>query len=185
MFLLQILTKDSFYGLGSLEHLNLQDLPFLERMDSTTLSNQTMLKSLKIQTWPQIEKFRFRLASVINTIPSLKILFVNIKEDILSDQLIGGFSPHLKELRITGENLTTITPESLDGLEENHGLILSITHTCIKSLPEQLLSKLLRIKQFTLDISHNKFTSFSLEWFYKHPSSWENQGTNIISGKLK
>lgn len=183
-FQLQILTKDSFSGIGSLEDLDIQNLPFLERMDSGTLSNQTMLKSLKIQTWPKIEKYRFRLASVLITIPSLKTLSVNILEDTLSDQLLGGFSPHLKELMITGTNLTTINAESLDGLEDNRGLALSISHTSIDSLPEQLMTKLLKIKQLTLDLSYNKFSTFSLEPFYKKPTSWENHGTNLISGEI-
>uniref|UniRef100_A0A1B6GDA1 LRRCT domain-containing protein n=1 Tax=Cuerna arida TaxID=1464854 RepID=A0A1B6GDA1_9HEMI len=182
--LIKILTKDSFSGMGSLEHLNIENLPFLERMDSGTLSNQTMLKSLQVQTWPQIEKYRFRLASVLTTIPSLEKLSVNIQEDILSDQLLGGFSPHLKELRITGENLTAINPESLDGLEDNRGLVLSVSHTAIDSLPEQLITKLLKIKHLTLDISHNQFTTFSLDQFYKQPNTWENYGTNLISGGL-
>lgn len=171
--------------MGSLEELNIQHLQFLERMDSGTLSNQTMLKTLYIQTWPQIEKYRFRLASVLTTIPSLKKLSVIIQEDTLSDQLLGGFSPHLKELRISGKNLTVINPESLDGLEDNRGLTLAISHTSIDSLPEQLMNKLLKIKQLTLDLSYNKFTSFDLKSYYKKPYNWENHGTNLISGKPK
>lgn len=170
-------------GLGSLEELNLQNLPILERFDSTTLSNQTMLKLLKIETWPQIEKFRLRLASVLSKIPSLKILHVKIREDILSDQLIGGLSHSLKELWITGELLRIITPESLDELEGSRHFVLSISQTSVDSLPQSLMRKLTNIKQLTLDIRHNKFTTLSLEQCYNKSSGWENKGTNIISGK--
>lgn len=183
MFSFQILTKDSFNGLLHLQNLNIQDLPSLERLDSGSLSNQHMLESLKIQTWPKIEKYRFRLASVLAAIPSLEKLSVKIQENSLTDQLFGGFNHRLRELTIMGENLETIHQDSLDGIEENNNLILTITDTKIDQLPLALFAKLIKVGHLTVDLHNNQFTTLSLEGLYMNTTNWENMGTKIIPGK--
>ena len=71
-----------------------------------------------IQSWPKIEKFKFRLGSVISGLASLKSLTAKIMEDsgILTDQLLGAFGPKLKEIVITGDKLHTISLDALEGM---------------------------------------------------------------------
>ena len=78
-------------------------------------------QTIYFQSWPKIEKFKFRLGSVISGLASLKRLTATIMEDsgILTDQLLGAFGPKLKEIVITGEKLHTISWEALEGMYFN------------------------------------------------------------------
>lgn len=122
---LQIITKDSFNGLKNLQNLDVSKLKNLERFDSDSLIQLRILSSIKIQTWPRIEKYRFRLGNLLANVPSLRKLTVEIKESHLTDQLIGSFNPKLKYLEITGSNLKSIEPDAFEGIEEVRKLVVS------------------------------------------------------------
>ncbi|KAK6643443.1 hypothetical protein RUM43_004948 [Polyplax serrata] len=115
---IKIITKDSFYGLHSLQQLDVSSLRSLERFDSDSFAKMKMLSKIKIQTWPQIEKYRFRLGNLLANVPSLKHLIVEIMETHLTDQLLGSFNPKLKNLEISGTNLRSIDVDAFDGIEE-------------------------------------------------------------------
>ena len=87
-----------------------------------------MLKSvfpiLISQSWPSIEKYKFRLGSVVSGLASLRTLSTKILEPSLTDQILGAFGPKLKEIEITGKDLQSIT---LDAFEGTMSLILSDT----------------------------------------------------------
>ena len=124
---IRVLTKESFYGLSRLQHLVVHDLPDLKRFDADSLTQLTYLSNLAIQSWPEIEKFKFRLGSVISGLASLKTLKAKILEPshILTDQLLGAFGPKLKKIEITGP-LRALTLEAFEGVENNYELLLAI-----------------------------------------------------------
>ena len=99
---IRVLTKESFYGLQRLQELMVHDLPDLKRFDADSLTQLTYLSHLYIQSWPEIEKFKFRLGSVISGLASLKSLKAKILEPshILTDQLLGSFGPKLRKSRL-------------------------------------------------------------------------------------
>jgi hypothetical protein len=90
---------------------------------------------IHFQSWPSIEKYKFRLGSVVSGLAPLRTLSARVLErsGILTDQILGAFGPKLKELEITGP-LHTITTDAFEGIE-SYELKLSIRGTNIKSLP--------------------------------------------------
>ena len=96
----------------------MSNLKSLERFDSDSFIRLKILSKIKIQTWPQIEKYRFRLGNLLANVPSLKHLTVEIMESHLTDQLLGSFNPKLNNLEISGNNLRSIEMEAFEGIEE-------------------------------------------------------------------
>ena len=99
------MTKGSFTELENLETLNIQDLNELLRFDTDSLVKSKRQKWLKTQTWPKIEKYRFRLSRLISTLTRLKRLTVKVTEPKLLDQFGETFPPKLRWLEITGDSL--------------------------------------------------------------------------------
>lgn len=183
---IRVLTKESFYGLHRLQDLSVQDLPNLTRFDADSLTQLTYLSNLKIQSWPKIEKFKFRLGSVISGLASLKSLSAKILEPshILTDQILGAFGPKLKEIEITGP-LKDVTLDAFEGVENNYDLLLAIRNTRIKSLPEGFHKMFKNIVHFSLDIRDNKFESLPPAILYGNKTHWEHTGTKALQGELE
>jgi len=181
---LRVLTKESFYGLHRLQSLVVQDLRNLTRFDADSLTQLTYLSDLKIQSWPTIEKFNFRLGSVISGL-AIKSLTAKILEPshILTDQLLGAFGPKLKEITITGP-LNAITLDAFEGVENNYELLLAIRNTNIKQLPEGFHKMFKNIVHFSLDIRDNKFEYLSPTTLYGNQTHWEQKGTKALQGGM-
>ncbi len=58
----------------------------LKRFDADSLAELKYLRRLFIQSWPSIERYKFRLGAVVSGLSSLKLLSARILEDHLSDQ---------------------------------------------------------------------------------------------------
>lgn len=157
-------------------------MPRLERFDTDSMTFLKHLFHLRTQTWPSIEKYRFRLGSVLSSLPSLRTLEVKIQEAFLTDQLLGAFNPKLTVIDITGFNLKHIDAKAFNGIEDNTELILRIHDTQIEDLPPGLSSKLFKVINLSLDLRNNKFTSLSPRSLYPN-STFEDGGTRLISGK--
>ena len=182
---IRVLTKESFYGLHRLQSLVVHDLPDLKRFDADSLTQLTYLSTLHIQSWPEIEKFKFRLGSVISGLASLKSLKAKILEPshILTDQLLGAFGPKLKEIEITGP-LRAVTLEAFEGVENNYELLLAIRNTDIASLPAGFNKMFQNIVHFSLDIRDNRFSSIAPAILYGNKSHWEHTGTKALQGTV-
>lgn len=182
---IRVLTKESFYGLHRLQDLSVQDLPDLKRFDADSLTQLTYLSNLYIQSWPEIEKFKFRLGSVISGLASLKSLKAKILEPshILTDQILGAFGPKLKEIEITGP-LKAVTLDAFEGVENNYELLLAIRNTNIDSLPEGFHKMFQNIVHFSLDIRDNKFESIPPAILYGNKTHWEHTGTKALQGGM-
>ncbi|CAG7730685.1 unnamed protein product [Allacma fusca] len=176
---LKSLTKDTFYGLGRLEFLEILNISRLDRFDSDVLSHLSNLRSLAVETHPNIEKYRFRLGAILSSIPHLEELKVIIKEATLSDQL-QGIQPKLRKLTITGEKLRRIESNALDGLENCFYIDLSITHTSIDDIPAKIFEKL---QSARLDLSYNRMVSLN-SFTFSNQSLWFSRGTKILEGGL-
>ena len=85
---IRVLTKESFYRLHRLQDLTVQHLANLTRFDADSLAQLPYLTNLRIQSWPSIERFKFRLGSVVSGISSLRRLSARILEPsgVLADQ---------------------------------------------------------------------------------------------------
>lgn len=67
----------------------MQHLPDLKRFDADSLAQLSYLRTLRIQSWPSIEKFKFRLGAVVSGLSSLRKLSARILEPngVLYDQV--------------------------------------------------------------------------------------------------
>ena len=124
---IQSLTKDSFMHATRIETLVLKNLDHIARFDYDTLSHMTFLRELYMNTFPNIEKYRFRVGHLLATVHTLKKLHLEVRENALTDQLSGAFGPKLEELHITGKNLKVIDSKTFKDFQNKHELLLSIT----------------------------------------------------------
>ncbi len=69
------------------KELTVRYLPDLKRFDADSLAELGYLRRLFIQSWPTIERYKFRLGAVVSGLSSLKVLSARILEDRLSDQV--------------------------------------------------------------------------------------------------
>ncbi|XP_024085373.1 chaoptin-like [Cimex lectularius] len=173
------LSKESFKGLGRLESLDLTGLDKLERLDSDCLSSLGALRSLNIQTWPNI--LSYGVGQLVRRITSLRRLSVTVTETRLST-LGGPLGKKLRHLEIKGAGLKELDSGALRGLTPTPELVLQIRDTSIEELPLGLLSSL-RVTHLSLDLRNNRLTSLSPDILYYNLTSWENSGTKLISGK--
>ncbi|KAG8232838.1 hypothetical protein J437_LFUL010946 [Ladona fulva] len=181
---IRVVTKDSLSPLPRLQSLQMQGLQRLERFDADSFSSLRRMSTLKVQTFPGIEKYRFRLGSVLSNVPSLRRLHVHILEPLLSDQLLRAFSPKLRELVVSGEALKVVAPEALDVVSEERNLELAfaLRGTSVSSLPSGLLAGLAAaVPHLSIDLSDNRFAALGPAALYPNDTSWENVGTRIVS----
>ncbi|CAB4054588.1 unnamed protein product [Lepeophtheirus salmonis] len=165
---LRVLTKESFYGLARLQILSVRNLVDLKRFDSDSLTQLTNIRRLFIQSWPTIEKFKFRLGSLVSGLSSLHYLSARIEEPsgVLTDQIL------------------EITLDSLEGID-SYELTLAIRHTNVSTLPIGFIQLFKNVFHLSLDIQNNSFRTLSPEVFYSNGSLWRKyNGTNIIQGGL-
>ena len=180
----RVLTKESFFGLDRVQELTVRHLPDLKRFDADSLAQLSVLTHLKIQSWPSIEKFKFRLGSVVSGLSSLRKLSATILETngVLTDQILGAFGPKLKELELTGP-LHTVTLDAFEGIE-SYELLLSIRDTNLKSLPKGFHKMFENVAHLSLDLTNNRLETLHPEVLYTNASQWEEIGTKVLKGKL-
>ena len=138
---------------------------------------------MHIQSWPSIEKFKFRLGSVVSGLSSLRRLSARILEPngLLTDQILGAFGPKLRELEITGQSLHTVTLDAFDGIESQQ-LRLAIRGTRLKQLPRGFYKVFQNVAHLSLDLRDNRLETLSPEVLYHNASHWEAVGTKVLQG---
>ncbi len=180
---IRVLTKESFDGLDRMQELTVQHLPNLTRFDADSLAQLGYLTRLNIQSWPSIEKFKFRLGSVVSGISSLRYLSARINEPngMLTDQILGAFGPKLKELELTGPALRELTLDAFEGVE-SYELLLVVRDTSLDRLPDDFLDMFSNVAHLSLDLRNNRLRGLAPEALYKNGSAWERTGTRILQG---
>ncbi|XP_064104932.1 chaoptin-like [Macrobrachium nipponense] len=178
------LTKDSFGGASRIETLVLRNLDDITRFDYDALSHMTFLRELYMNTFPSIEKYRFRVGHLLATVHTLQKLHLEVREESLTDQIMGAFGPKLKELHITGQNLKDIDSKTFRGFQNRHMLQLSITDTSVTSLPDGLLTHVSDVAFLSLDLRRNKLKFLNPHVLYQNGSDWESKGTLFVRGGI-
>ena len=178
----RVLTKESFYGLDRLQVMVVQHLDDLKRFDADSLAQLKVLTELRVQSWPSIEKFKFRLGSVVSGLSSLRKLSARILEPngLLTDQILGAFGPKLRELELTGP-LHAVTLDAFDGIESQQ-LTLTIRDTNLKELPKGFHKMFNNVAHLSLDLRNNRLETLHPEVLYTNASQWETIGTKILQG---
>lgn len=179
---IQYMTKQSFYGLESLVHLDIKNLHRLGTFEQETLAPLKSLSFLRTETKNHMKDYR--LGDVISEIPGLKKLHVHINEDVLSDQLSGVFVPKLKHLEISGGGLRKISAEAFEGAESLYELGVQVRETGVRELPPGLLGNLGQVPQLSLDFSRNQLAALSPATLYPNTTSWERLATKLVAGEF-
>ncbi|XP_046916799.2 uncharacterized protein LOC124497221 [Dermatophagoides farinae] len=181
---IDILDSLSFAGLKYLRHLDIRGLN-LQYIDSRIFIYQSQILSLKISTYPQIRSFR--LQDILSKCDSLQTIVVDVREPTLSHQIQWAFGGKLRELVITGHNLAVIVPDAFQGLNNANDLIVRITNTSVRHLPDSLLRYLADIRYITIDLRGNLLRTVSPSVFftnidnYRH--SWKTwQSRQLLGG---
>ncbi|KAH9414512.1 Leucine Rich Repeat [Dermatophagoides pteronyssinus] len=181
---IDILDSLSFAGLKYLRYLDIQELN-LQYIDSRIFIYQSQMLSLKISTYPQIRSFR--LQDILTKCDSLQTIVVDVREQILSHQIQWAFGGKLRELIITGRNLAVIIPDAFQGLNNANDLIVRITNTSVKHLPDSLLRYLADIRYITIDLRGNLLRTVSPSVFFtnldNYHHSWKTwQSRQLLGG---
>ncbi|XP_077294897.1 uncharacterized protein LOC143917287 [Arctopsyche grandis] len=179
---IQYLSKQSFYGLESLVHLDINNLHKLGNFEQETLSTVRSLAFLRTETKSHIKDYR--LGDVVTEVPGLRKLHVHVNDDMLIDQLSGVFVPKLKHLEISGAGLRKITAEAFEGAETLYELEVQVRDTGVRELPPGLLGNLGQVPQLSLDFSHNQLAALSPATLYPNTTSWERLATKLVAGGL-
>ncbi|KAF6214745.1 hypothetical protein GE061_009488 [Apolygus lucorum] len=175
---IRILSKESFKGLNGLESLDITGLDSLDRLDLDTLTPLGALRSIKLQTWPQL--ISEGVGALVSRVPTVRRLSVTVTEPRLLH--LGVLDNRkLRHIEITGLNLKRLSPNALHGLRPMSELVLQIRGTSIEELPLGLFSNL-KVRHLSLDLRNNRLVSLSPDFVYYNMSTWENSGTKLISG---
>lgn len=122
--------------------------------------------------------------AVLSGIGHLEELRVQIREPVLSDQLLGGVLPKLRKLSIFGGALKKIDASAFEGLQNCFHIDLSITNTMVDDIPPRVFELLQHAEWARLDISNNKMASFDSSALYPNRSIWFSKGTKLLQGGL-
>jgi Leucine-rich repeat (LRR) protein len=124
----------------------------------------------------------FIAGGVLSSIVQLEELYVKIKEATLSDQLLGGITPKLRRLSITGSELKKIDAGALEGVQNTFQMDLSITGTNIEEVPPRIFDLLRSLSWARLNLSFNKMSSLDSTALYPNKTVWFSRGTKILEG---
>lgn len=142
-----------FVQIRYLEELYMENVKVTNSLFLSKLHN---LKVLRIHS-------SFNFGDVIVRITGLQKLYIVMNESTLDDNLLAKLINHTKInlLEITGNRLTTITPNAFHGLSRNQKLHLRITNTQIAEFPPEIFYSLKNIPHLSIDLSFNRISSLS------------------------
>ncbi|KAJ8915740.1 hypothetical protein NQ315_004552 [Exocentrus adspersus] len=178
------LVVDSFYGLQSLQVLNIQNLKYLNKFDGKSVLQLKILSTLLMQTWPKIDHFSDQFCHMLSHLDQLRILKIHFIETKLDDQLLCIRNRKIRHLEITGRNLKYIDKDAFATFTRNPDLVLKIRGTQVEELPPGLFSNMYKISYLTIDLRYNMLSYLNPEIFYGNSTTWKNVGTTLISGGL-
>ncbi|KAF5291646.1 hypothetical protein FQR65_LT11420 [Abscondita terminalis] len=178
------ITSESFYGLQSLQELNINGMKHLKKFDSKSIKKIRILTTLSMQTWPNIEDFSTQLCNMLSNLKQLRILKLHVQESTLDDQLMCISNPKIRHVEISGKHLKVIQPRAFSRFIRNPDLVLKIVNTEIEELPSGLFSSFHRTAHLSIELINNKLLHLSPEVLYVNYSSWKKVGSTSIKGGL-
>lgn len=175
--------SDSFVGLSNLQKLDISNLRHLNRFESKSILQLKILYELTMQSWPNLDHFSDQFCHLLAHLHQLRVLKIELMENMLDNQFLCNTNRKLKQLVITGKSLKFINKDAFEKFTKNTELDLKIHGTQIKELPSGLFSKQHRISYLTIDLSDNLLSHLEPDIFYGNFSTTKNLDTTLISGK--
>ncbi|CAJ0951102.1 unnamed protein product, partial [Mesorhabditis belari] len=152
------LTKEQFKNLHQLEVLYASSLPSLTKLpDPDAYAHLAHLKELVLLNLPNAVR-NYNVSLMLGYLPPLRILRIEIKEEVLDTQLRKADLRMLRELSVTGNRLKHIAVGALEGLRGLH-FHLQIYDSALESFPSSLFNTLSGIHFLALSLPNNRITT--------------------------
>lgn len=142
-------------GLTYLEILKLSKLNELGRFDHEAITKLSNLKQLSIYDYPRLGFYDIH--GILEAIPALENLEVEIKASVLRDQLHPAFNPRLRHLALYGKSLQNLTTVSFAGLLAP-SMDIIIHSTSVSVIPNAIFLPLPTSSNIELSLSNNEIT---------------------------
>ena len=156
--LVQIVPGD-LSNLLALESLDLSHLLTCTRVDAQALAMLPSLRTLQLFGLPRLETLSSR--TILQHVPTLESVEIEITEPALQDQLAPAFLPRIRQLHVHGRGgLRSISPATLAGMTSPQ-LRFGLHDTAISSIPASLLFSVPMSTQLVLDFSGTKLSVLS------------------------
>lgn len=147
-------------GFSSLQHLEVlkaTDLPHLTKIDEDAF-NGLKLKELYLYDIPNIEKINVQ--KIIDPMPGLEQLDVELTTNKIHEELQGAFSPRLKRLTIRGDKVNEINASAFLNLNSPH-IELGIIGTNVSKLSKEILFLVPMSSDIVLSINNSNIETLS------------------------
>ena len=148
--------RGDFKYLNSLESLSMTHLDKCTKIDRNAFSNLVALKSLKMHGYPRVAYIDVK--GILESFNTLESVMVEMKEDLIGDQLTPAFSPRLLDVGVTGDKIKHIAISALNGIT-SRAIDITIENTNIANLPTLILFPVPMSSHIRLDVRGSKITS--------------------------
>ncbi|CAD6199920.1 unnamed protein product [Caenorhabditis auriculariae] len=144
--------------LYQLETLHISKMPALLRLpEAHTFAQLNNLKNLQLYDIPNEAK-PFDVARILYHLPPLHSLHIEIKQDRLDHQLVAADTRLLRQLAITGKNLTSIDVGAFANIR-GYRVHISLEGTSVAHWAPLIFDTLTGISLLSLSLVNNKLTS--------------------------
>merc|ERR1719410_2221519 len=148
--------RGDFKYLNSLESLSMTHLDKCTKIDRNAFSNLVALKSLNMYGYPRVAYIDVK--GILESFNTLESVMVEMKEDLIGDQLTPAFSPRLLDVGVTGDKIKHIAISALNGIT-SRAIDITIENTNIANLPTLILFPVPMSSHIRLDVRGSKITS--------------------------
>ena len=153
--------KTDLAGLPQLRVLKATDLRRLTKIDGAALDSLKTLEELHLHTLPSVKSTNVK--QMLESLPGLEIVDVEITDPQIHNQLHPAFSPRLRELTIRGKKVEALSGGAFAGINSPI-LEIGLVNTSITSLSPQVFIPVPMSSQITLDVDNSKIPSVSEEF---------------------
>ncbi|KHJ83487.1 leucine Rich repeat-containing domain protein [Oesophagostomum dentatum] len=119
----------------------------------------------------------YNATSILQNLPPLRSLYIELREPVVHSQLHDVDMTHMRQLTITGKNITNISSIAVHALR-GYKVHLSIINTSLQEFPSALFTTLGGVYFLTLSLPHNKIQV--IQPFKNTIQPWVNQHGTIL-----
>uniref|UniRef100_A0AC35U7D6 LRRCT domain-containing protein n=1 Tax=Rhabditophanes sp. KR3021 TaxID=114890 RepID=A0AC35U7D6_9BILA len=147
-----------FYPLKQLETLSISRMKYLKTLPSPRdFQKLQLLSTLYLYDLPQVNEYNIN--QILDHIAPLKYLKIEIKEDVLNQQLYSLDTRKLRYLCIYGKRLKQISTGAFSKIK-GFKVTIAVENTSIETFPSSVFSTLSSISYLQLSLRNNKIKQF-------------------------
>ncbi|EYC34364.1 hypothetical protein Y032_0001g38 [Ancylostoma ceylanicum] len=168
---------EHFQPLYQLETLSMHDLSSLTRLPRPSeFAQLANLRNLEMHNLASSD-FKYNSTEILQHLPPLRSLYIELREQVINSQLHDVDMTHLRQLTITGKNITNISSVAVHALR-GYKVHLSVINTSLQEFPNSLFTTLGGVYFLTLSLPHNKIRT--IQPFKNSIQPWVNQHGTIL-----